>query len=234
MSGYVKQLPLDYKPTNLMTFCGLRESGKSVQAKYLIAMYHRLFSDVDLHIYDPNDEYHGYGTIEPFVPGDSPSGDTQQTFDGYCSFFRATPGKAVWFIDEAEQYMREGKVFVPDLQYLILRGRHDGKGIVCITQEVQAFSKRFFNRCDWIYIFKCGLKSYNYFGDLLRKEVIDYIIEMEDYCCLAVKVRTREYTCIKYDLKKRKLEYKDLDKMVKTAPVSDDVKGPAGSEDEKV
>jgi hypothetical protein len=77
-------------------------------------------------------------------------------------------------IEEAELYLPQGRAIPPWTQSLIQAGRNWGCGIYLNTRRIQRLDKSFFDLCQAVFFFRCGLKSREYISDLIGK---DYVVK---------------------------------------------------------
>ena len=73
-------------------------------------------------------------------------------------------------VEEAEQYIAQGKSLLPYTSGLIRMGRNWGIGIYATTRRIQDINKRFFDLAQHCFFFRCGLKSRDYISYMLGYE----------------------------------------------------------------
>lgn len=94
-------------------------------------------------------------------------------------------------IEEAERYLGQGKELGDDAFELINRGRNWGIGIVAVTRRIQRLSKDFFDLCQHVVFFKCGLKSRLYIEDMIGKET-EHVLHLKRFRFFYYNVDTEE------------------------------------------
>lgn len=192
------------KSTDRVTICGLPGSGKTTLARWLAS-----FAEPDLIIIDALGQY-----MESF-PKECiryPKQMDPTFLEGVAKELWAR-GNTVLLVEEAEQFMRQGKPLLPYTSGLVRMGRNWGVGIIAVTRRIQELSKEFFGHCQEVYFFKCDLKSREYIADLLGAEYVKphirrtsnqtgYVINtLPKYAYLRYNLETEEAEATRLNLK---------------------------------
>lgn len=101
-------------------------------------------------------------------------------------------GNVTFVIEEAERYLGQGKPMGENTFDLINRGRNWGVGVFAVTRRIQRLSKDFFDLCQQVFLFRCGLKSREYITDMIGKESTRQIMQLPLYHFLHFSVETEE------------------------------------------
>lgn len=176
---------LHIKSTDLTTIAGLRGTGKTTLSNYLA----KLCGD-NILIYDPMNQYQSFKPEHRYIP----KSDSMSEFDAVCRRVIAR-GNMVFFIEEAERYLGQGKLLGPDAYVLINRGRNWGIGVVAVTRRIQRLSKDYFDLCDNIIFFRCGtqsLKVRGYLEEMIGQTVCAQIRQLKQYHFIYYSVETEE------------------------------------------
>src|SRR4030042_4493860 len=152
---------LPMKADDRITLCGLPGQGKTTLARYLAAL-----CEPNLLIYDPLDQYTNFDPKCHYVP----QSDSLAEFESVCRKLCAR-SNVVFLIEEAERYLGQGKPIGPYAFDLINRGRNWGVGIIAVTRRIQRLSKDYFDLCQNVIAFRCGLKSREYLQDMLGPQI---------------------------------------------------------------
>ena len=75
-------------------------------------------------------------------------------------------------IEEAEQYIGQSRPMLPYTSALIRMGRNWGVGVWTTTRRIQDINKRFFDLCQRVFFYRCGLKSRDYIADMIGSEYV--------------------------------------------------------------
>ena len=170
------------RATDRVTICGVPGTGKTTLAKYLCTLY-----EPDLLIYDPLAQYTGFPKECLYIP----KSDSLTEFDSVCRQLCAR-SNLVFVIEEAERYLGQGKALGPFAFDLINRGRNWGVGVVAVTRRIQRLSKDFFDLCQHVFFFKCGLKSRDYIADMIGWRECQVINQLERFHFLHFNLETEE------------------------------------------
>ena len=174
---------LHMKSTDLTTIAGLRGTGKTTLSNYLA----KLCGDNVL-IYDPMNQYTSFKPELRYIP----KSDSMSEFDAVCRRVIAR-GNMVFFIEEAERYLGQGKLLGPDSYNLINRGRNWGIGVVAVTRRIQRLSKDYFDLCDNIIFFRCGtqsLKIRGYLEEMIGSSICGQIRQLREHHFLFYNIET--------------------------------------------
>lgn len=173
---------MNIKSTDRVTVAGLPGTGKTTLAKYLASLcMPRVL------IYDPLAQYDGFPDENRYIP----KSDSLSEFDAVCRELRMR-GNITFIIEEAERYLGQGKPMGENTFDLINRGRNWGVGIFAVTRRIQRLSKDFFDLCQHVFLFRCGLKSREYIADMIGKESTRQIMQLPLYHFLHFSVETEE------------------------------------------
>lgn len=100
----------------------------------------------------------------------------------------------MFIVEECERYIGQGRELGPYAFDLVNRGRNWGIGCVAVTRRIQRISKDFFDLCQNVIFFKCGLKSREYISDMIGKEHLKTIMSLDRYEFLYYNLETEEST----------------------------------------
>ena len=170
------------RATDRVTVCGLPGTGKTTLTKYLCSLY-----EPDLLIYDPLAQYVNFPSECRYIP----KSDSLTEFDSVCRQLCAR-SNVVFVIEEAERYLGQGKALGPYAFDLINRGRNWGVGVVAVTRRIQRLSKDFFDLCQHVFFFKCGLKSRDYIKDMIGQGECQIITGLERFHFLYYDLEAEE------------------------------------------
>lgn len=180
--------------------CGLPGTGKTTLAKYLASQY----DETKLLIYDPLDQYVGFPDSCRYIP----ASDTAAEFDSICRKLCARTD-CVFVVEECERYIGQGRELGPHAFDLINRGRNWGIGIIAVTRRIQRLNKDFFDLCQSVFFFKCGLRSRNYIEDMIGRTWAEKIRELEPFNFLHYDLGTEKATISVLEIEKPKLIEKE-------------------------
>lgn len=165
-----------YKQDQLMTIAGLRGSGKSMLAKYIINTRF-IPENIDYLIYDVNDEYTEFPAKNRYVP----KTDDIDEFEKITKVVWNETNK-VFTIDEAEQFMSVRKPLTDHMMLITRRGRHKNIGSIAITRRIAEFSKEFFSLSDWVILFKLfSPNDIRYVAEFLGKDYAELLRSLPPY-----------------------------------------------------
>ncbi len=155
--------------TDRICICGLPGGGKTTLAKYLASL-----AEPNLIIIDPLGQYTNF----PKECLRYPKRMDPMFLEGIA--------KELWnrkdtvlLIEEAEQFMKQGKPLLEYTSGLVRMGRNWGIGIIVVTRRIQELSKEYFGHCQQVFFYKCDLKSREYIGDLLGNEFVKPQVKRE-------------------------------------------------------
>ena len=181
---------IEWDSTDRITLCGLPGTGKTVLADYLAHI-----CEPNLLIYDPLAQYKGFPEECIYIP----KSDSMAEFEEVCGRL-CTRSNFVFLIEEVERYLGQGKALGPNAFDLINRGRNWGAGIIAVTRRIQKLSKDFFDLCQKVILFRCGLKSREYIADMTEKKVARLVVQLPEYHFLYYNVGEEEYVVSTLDL----------------------------------
>ncbi len=170
------------RATDRVTICGVPGTGKTTLAQYLCTLY-----VPNLLLYDPLAQYKSFPKDCVYIP----KSDSLTEFDAVCRQLCAR-SNVVFVIEEAERYLGQGRPLGPFAFDLINRGRNWGIGVVAVTRRIQRLSKDFFDLCQHVFFFKCGLKSREYISDMIGKQECELIRQLERFHFLYFNLETEE------------------------------------------
>ena len=157
--------------TDRITICGLPGTGKTTLSKYLA-----LLAEPNILVYDPLDQYTELDDRCRYVP----KSDSPLEFDRVCKVLCAR-SDTLFIVEECERYLGQGKALGPYAFEVINRGRNWGIGVIAVTRRLQRLSKDYFDLCQRVFFFRCGLKSRQYIEDMLGKSVLGQVIALERF-----------------------------------------------------
>jgi len=141
----------------------------------------------NLLIYDPLNQYTTFPDKCRYIP----ASDSLAEFEAVCTSLCARK-QVVFVVEECERYIGQGKPMGPNAFDLINRGRNWGIYIVAVTRRIQRLSKDFFDLCQGVVFFKCGLQSRRYIEEMVGKEHLQHINSLEKYQFLFYQVEEPE------------------------------------------
>ena len=159
---------IEWDSTDRLTICGLPGTGKTVLADYLAHI-----CEPNLLIYDPLAQYKGFPEECIYIP----KSDSMAEFEEVCGQL-CNRSNFVFLIEEVERYLGQGKTLGPNAFDLINRGRNWGAGIIAVTRRIQKLSKDYFDLCQKVILFRCGLKSREYIADMTDKKMANRVIHL--------------------------------------------------------
>ncbi|MBT9143959.1 MAG: hypothetical protein DDT29_02373 [Dehalococcoidia bacterium] len=165
-----------------ITIAGLPGTGKTTLAKFLASLcVPRVL------IYDPLAQYNGFEDEHRYIP----TSDTAAEFNTVCRRLRAQ-GNLMFVVEEAERYIGQGRPLGDDAFDLINRGRNWNVGITAVTRRIQRLSKDYFDLCQHVFFFKCGLKSREYISDMIGWADTNKIMKLSKFSFLHYDVEKEE------------------------------------------
>ena len=174
--------PLRISRSDRITIAGLPGTGKTTLAKFLASLcLPRVL------IYDPLSQYSGFEDEYRYIP----KSDSQAEFNSICRRLRSQ-SNIMFVVEECERYIGQGRPLGDDAFDLVNRGRNWNVGIVAVTRRIQRLSKDYFDLCQHIFFFKCGLKSREYLADMIGKAETNRVMRLPKYSFLHYDVETEE------------------------------------------
>ena len=174
--------PLRISRSDRITIAGLPGTGKTTLAKFLASLcLPRVL------IYDPLSQYSGFEDEYRYIP----KSDSQAEFNSICRRLRSQ-SNIMFVVEECERYIGQGRPLGDDAFDLVNRGRNWNVGIVAVTRRIQRLSKDYFDLCQHIFFFKCGLKSREYIADMIGRAEANRIMKLTKYSFLHYDVETEE------------------------------------------
>ena len=183
-------MAFNIKSTDRITLSGLPGQGKTVMARYLAKL-----AMPRVKIWDPLSQYTRFPPENRYLPVTDSTDELEEQATLMCS-----EKNMVWVIEEAEKYLRQGAQLTPNLFSAINRGRNWGLGIVAVTRRIQVLDKNFFDLCQHVFFFRCGLRSRSYIEDMVGKESMKKISELKPFHFLHFDLQTEESTVATLDL----------------------------------
>ena len=157
---------LEIDLTDRLCISGLTGTGKTILMRYLLTL-----AD-DFYIIDPLDQYKEFGEIGDVLQDGKrwvPREESPREFESICQKFHAISNR-ILVVEEAEQYMPQGRPMLTYTSSLVRMGRNWGIGIWGTTRRIQDINKRFFDLAQRVFFFRCGFKSREYIADMLGNE----------------------------------------------------------------
>lgn len=144
---------------------GLPRTGKTTLAKHLASS-----AGENLYIIDPINQYGDFDTRIPEGNRVIPEpGNEMTVFENVCIQL-CRVSNHILLLEECEDYLGQGLMLPPFANRVVRQGRNWGIGIIAITQRLPEISKRFFDRCQHIFFFRCGVYSQDYIKDRIGRE----------------------------------------------------------------
>ena len=162
---------INLKISNRIVVAGIPGSGKSTFARYLAS--HCLppqgQTEPNLMIIDPLNQYGVFdeliGDGYRFVPERQDIQDLERICRHLCGV-----SNHMLLIEECEDYIYQG-VSLPPYTYKVIRqGRNWGIGLMGVSQRIQEVDKKFVDRANHLFLFKCGFESFSYLREKIGKE----------------------------------------------------------------
>lgn len=153
---------LEIKSSDRICVAGLTGMGKTTLTKYLGHL-----AEPNILIMDPLRQYDGFpDKCRYFPPSFSPA-EMEAKAKWMCSISNMT-----LLVEEAEQFMPQKRPLGEYTQQLVDMGRNWGAGVWGSTRRIQKLNKDFFDICQHLFFYRCGLTSREYIGNMIGKEYI--------------------------------------------------------------
>jgi len=153
---------IDIKSTDRIIISGLTGTGKTYLLRYFAMQF-----DPDILIIDPLNQYTQFSDELRYIP----ERETPNELEQICKSLFAR-SNCTLIIEEAEQYLPQGRAMLTFTSGLIRMGRNWGIGIFATTRRIQDVSKRFFDLAQHAFFFQCGLQSRDYIANMIGKEYV--------------------------------------------------------------
>ena len=137
-------------------------TGKTYFMRYLATL-----AEPDILIIDPLDQYSMFPDECRYIP----KRETPNELEDICKGLFARVNCTL-IIEEAEQYISQGRAMLQYTSGLIRMGRNWGIGVWATTRRIQDINKRFFDLAQHCFFFRCGLKSRDYIADMIGPEFV--------------------------------------------------------------
>lgn len=165
------------KPSNRIITAGLPETGKTTLARNLANECLKALGKPNLYIIDPLNQYSAFDDLIQEGYRFVPQRHDIQDFDKICQHL-CTVQNHTLLIEECEDYLWQG-VSLPYHAYRIVRmGRNWGIGIQGVSQRIQEVDKKFVDRCQHLFLFKCGFESFDYLKQKLGRERAQRVLNL--------------------------------------------------------
>lgn len=148
--------------TDRICISGLPGTGKTKFMCYLATL-----ASPDILIIDPLDQYGMFPDECRYIP----KRETPNELEDICKSLFARSDVTL-IIEEAEQYLAQGRPLLTYTSGLIRMGRNWGIGVWATTRRIQDINKRFFDLAQHCFFFRCGLKSRDYIADMIGAEFV--------------------------------------------------------------
>lgn len=181
-----------------VVICGLPRTGKTTLAKHFASS-----AGKNLYIIDPLNQYGEFDKIIPKGNRVMPEpGKEMLVFESVCRRLCQVTNHRL-LLEECEDYLGQGLMLPPFANRVIRQGRNWGIGIVAITQRLPEISKRFFDRCQHIFFFRCGVYSQTYIEDRIGRtkaeKVFKLSIDRHEFMHYDVGADTAEIYALKFE-----------------------------------
>ncbi len=150
------------KSDDRIIISGLTGTGKTYLLRYFATQF-----EPDILIIDPLDQYSMFSDDLRYIP----QRETPNELEEICKRLWAR-SNCTLIIEEAEQYLQQGRSMLPFTSGLIRMGRNWGIGIYATTRRIQDVAKRFFDLAQHAFFFQCGLQSREYIAKMIGNEFV--------------------------------------------------------------
>jgi len=177
------------KPSNRIITAGLPETGKTTLARHLAAECLKAIGSPNLMIIDPLNQYGQFDALIQEGYRFVPQRHDMQDFERICQHLCNVQSHTL-LIEECEDYLWQG-VSLPYHAYKIVRmGRNWGIGIQGVSQRIQEVDKKFVDRCQHLFLFKCGFESFDYLKQKLGRQRAQRVLDL----------RSEDHEFVHYDI----------------------------------
>lgn len=159
------------RSTDRITVCGLPGTGKTVLTRALAGM-----AMPKVLIYDPLDQYTSFPDENRYIP----QSDSISEFEAICTRMCSLKNM-IFVVEECERYLGQNKPLTPNAFNLVNRGRNWGVGIIAVTRRIQRMSKDYFDLCQHVFFFRCGLRSRAYVTEMIGKKEAQRVQELDPF-----------------------------------------------------
>ena len=159
--------------TDRIVITGLPRTGKTTLARHFARS-----AGKNLYIVDPLNQYGEFDAVIPKGNRVIPQpGEEMVMFENICRKLCLVTNHRL-LLEECEDYLGQGLLLPPFANRVIRQGRNWGIGIIAITQRLPEISKRFFDRCQHIFFFRCGVYSQDYIRDRIGREKAERVFKL--------------------------------------------------------
>lgn len=192
------------KTSNRTLTAGLPGTGKTRLAYFLAAECLKGLGTPNLYIIDPLNQYGQFDELIQEGYRFVPQRHDMQDFERICQHIW-TEGNHVLLVEECEEYLWQG-VSLPYYAYKVVRmGRNYGIGIQGVSQRIQEVDKKFVDRCQHLFLFKCGFESFDYLKQKLGRERAQRVLNLAKHNFIHYSIE--EQTFLSYKLNLRLSEF---------------------------
>lgn len=153
---------MEINSTDRICVSGMTGTGKTYFMRYLASL-----AEPDIYIIDPLNQYTMFPDELRYIPKRETPGELEQICKSLWS-----RGNTTLIVEEAEQYLQQGRAMLDYTSGLIRMGRNWGVGVWATTRRIQDINKRFFDLAQHCFFFRCGLKSRDYIAYMIGSEYV--------------------------------------------------------------
>jgi energy-coupling factor transporter ATP-binding protein EcfA2 len=182
---------LEIKSSDRICVAGLTGMGKTTLTRYLASL-----AAPNILVMDPLHQYDGLPEKCRYFPARFTPAEMEVKAKWMCSVSNMT-----LLVEEAEQFMPQKRPLGDHTKQLIDMGRNWGAGVWGSTRRIQNLNKDFFDICDHLFFYRCGLTSRAYIAKMIGSE---YIVPAEKplYNKTGYTITTLPpYHCLHFNLK---------------------------------